>query len=172
MPHVLITNILYKQGLKDTTMNKLTGVTMAMMVAGLVGCNATTTSNSTEVAAAAIGGTTTDLVHCSDVNICGGHNDCKTAANACAGQASCKGTGFVAMPSKACSDVGGSVKDAWGGSIAQTDLVHCNDVNICGGHNDCKTDNNACAGHASCKGTGFVAMPAKSCKDIGGSITS
>ncbi len=153
-------------------MNKLTGITMAMMVAGLAGCNATSEANSSEVAAAATSSATTDLVHCSDVNICGGHNDCKTAANACAGQASCKGTGFVAMPSKACADVGGSVKDEWVGSIARADLVHCNDVNICGGHNDCKTANNACGGHASCKGTGFVAMPAKSCKDIGGSVGS
>ena len=153
-------------------MNKLTGVTMAMMVAGLAGCNATSNSSSSEAVANATSGATTDLVHCSDVNICGGHNDCKTANNACAGHASCKGTGFVAMPSKACADVGGNVKDAWAGTISQSDLVHCNDVNICGGHNDCKTANNACGGHASCKGTGFVAMPAKSCKDIGGSVGS
>lgn len=152
-------------------MNKYTGVTMAMMVAGLAGCNATSNSGSTEVAASsAAAGGTTDLVHCYDVNICGGHNDCKTAANECAGHASCKGTGFVAMPSKSCGDVGGVTKDKWVGSVAQSDLVHCNDVNICGGHNDCKTANNECAGHASCKGTGFVAMPSKSCKDIGGSI--
>lgn len=48
-----------------------------------------------------------DLVHCYGVNICKGHNDCKTAQNACAGQAACKGQGFVAAPSKACSDIGG-----------------------------------------------------------------
>lgn len=152
-------------------MNKYTGVTMAMMVAGLAGANAAPTSGTTEVVATQAGaGGASDLVHCYDVNICGGHNDCKTAANACAGHASCKGTGFVAMPSKACGDVGGKIEDKWVGSIAQSDLVHCNDVNICGGHNDCKTAKNACAGHGSCKGTGFVAMPAKSCKDIGGSI--
>jgi len=50
----------------------------------------------------------------------------------------------------------------------KTDLVHCYDVNVCKGHNDCKTSDNACAGHASCKGTGFVAMPSKSCADVGG----
>ena len=48
-----------------------------------------------------------DLMHCTGVNKCGGHNDCKTATNACAGHASCKGHGFVAMPAKACDDIGG-----------------------------------------------------------------
>ncbi|KPH93176.1 hypothetical protein AMS58_18615 [Pseudoalteromonas porphyrae] len=151
-------------------MKKFTGAAMAVMVAGLVGCNSTEAD--TSAASVANMNSTTDLVHCYDVNVCGGHNDCKTADNACSGQASCKGTGFVAMPSKACGDVGGAIKDKWVGSVAQTDLVHCNDVNVCGGHNDCKTADNACAGQASCKGTGFVSMPAKSCGDIGGSVDS
>ncbi|MBE0367516.1 MULTISPECIES: BufA2 family periplasmic bufferin-type metallophore [Pseudoalteromonas] len=156
-------------------MKALTGAAMAMMVAGLVGCNSTNTANSSAsstAANAAASASSTDLVHCYDVNVCGGHNDCKTASNACAGQASCKGTGFVAMPKKACGDVGGKTKDAWVGEIAKAALVHCHDVNICGGHNDCKTASNACAGHASCKGTGFVSMPAKSCGDIGGKVKS
>lgn len=152
-------------------MKKFTGAAMAVMVAGLVGCNATEAETATS-GAVANSGATTDLVHCYDANVCGGHNDCKTAENACAGQASCKGTGFVAMPAKSCADVGGTVKDEWVGSVAKADLVHCNDVNVCGGHNDCKTANNACAGHASCKGTGFVSMPAKACADIGGSVDS
>ncbi|KPH58269.1 hypothetical protein HJP15_18690 [Pseudoalteromonas sp. NEC-BIFX-2020_002] len=151
-------------------MKKFTGAAMAVMVAGLVGCNSTEAD--TSAASVANMNSTTDLVHCYDVNVCGGHNDCKTADNACSGQASCKGTGFVAMPSKACGDVGGAIKDKWVGTVAQTDLVHCNDVNVCGGHNDCKTADNACAGQASCKGTGFVSMPAKSCGDIGGSVDS
>ena len=50
-----------------------------------------------------------DLSHCVGVNKCGGHNDCKGAGNACAGKASCKGHGFVAMPAKACSDIGGEL---------------------------------------------------------------
>lgn len=50
-----------------------------------------------------------DLIHCYGVNTCGGHNDCKTDANACAGQAECKGHGFVAMSPKACTDVAGEV---------------------------------------------------------------
>ena len=152
-------------------MKKFTGASMAVMVAGLVGCNATETQTSSSNTVAN-NTATTDLVHCYDANVCGGHNDCKTAENACAGQASCKGTGFVAMPAKACADVGGKVKDKWVGTVTKTDLVHCNDVNVCGGHNDCKTANNACAGHASCKGTGFVSMPAKACGDIGGSVGS
>jgi len=109
-----------------------------------------------------------DLVHCYGVNACGGHNDCKTADNACAGHSSCKGKGFVTMGSKACGNVGGSTKDDWKGTAAKADMVHCNGVNKCGGHNDCKTADNACAGHGSCKGKGFVAMPSKACGDIGG----
>ena len=152
-------------------MKKLTGISIAMMVAGLSGCNATADNNTAQAASNGTAGKT-DLVHCYDVNVCKGHNDCKTATNNCAGHASCKGTGFVAMPSKACGDVGGKIKDKWVGSIAKADLVHCDDVNICGGHNDCKTAKNSCAGQASCKGTGFVSMPAKSCKDIGGKVSS
>ena len=52
---------------------------------------------------------TVDLAQCYGVNKCGGHNDCKSANNACAGKAACKGQGFVAMPAKACTDVGGKV---------------------------------------------------------------
>jgi hypothetical protein len=146
---------------------KLTGAALAIAAAGLVGCAGNGDHKSASTAAAA----TTDLVHCYGVNVCGGHNDCKTASNACAGHASCKGTGFVGMPAKACADVGGKQQDSWSGTIARADLIHCSGVNICGGHNDCKTANNACAGHASCKGTGFVGMPEKACKDIGGKVS-
>lgn len=142
---------------------QMTGVALAIAAAGMVGCAQTGATSSSAQAA------TTDLVHCYGVNQCGGHNDCKTANNACAGHASCKGAGFVAMPSKACGDVGGKVSDEWTGSVAAAELVQCYGVNQCGGHNDCKTADNACGGHASCKGTGFVKMPAKACGDIGGS---
>jgi uncharacterized membrane protein len=111
-----------------------------------------------------------DLVHCYGVSQCGGHNDCKTADNACAGKASCKGKGFVAMPTKACFDLGGQLKDGWRGTVAKADLKHCYGVNKCGGHNDCKTADNACGGKASCKGKGFIATPAKACEDIGGKV--
>lgn len=50
------------------------------------------------------------------------------------------------------------------------DAVHCYDVNVCKGHNDCKTAENACAGHATCKGEGFVSAPVKSCSDMGGKV--
>lgn len=146
----------------------LTGSSLALAAASLVAC-VSNNNGPTPSSAAKLAQNTTDLAHCYDVNICKGHNDCKTANNACGGQASCKGTGFVAMPTKACGDVGGKVKDAWRGSVAKTDLIHCYGANICKGHNDCKTANNACAGQASCKGTGFVAIPAKACADIGGS---
>ena len=139
------------------------GAALAIAAAGMLGG-----AGSVAQAESAASSDQTDLVHCYGVNACGGHNDCKTAENACAGKASCKGHGFVAMPSKACGDVGGEIKDDWKGAVARADLIHCNGVNKCGGHNDCKTATNACAGHASCKGHGFVAMPAKACGDIGG----
>ena len=49
------------------------------------------------------------FVHCMGANVCKGHNDCKTAHNACKGQGSCKGQGFIAIPKKACGDIGGTV---------------------------------------------------------------
>ena len=139
------------------------GAAMAVAVAGLAG-------GAASVQAEAAAGGSSDLVHCYGANVCKGHNDCKTEDNACGGHASCKGTGFVAMPSKSCGDVGGKIKDDWTGSIASAELVHCYGVNVCRGHNDCKTADNACGGHASCKGTGFVATPAKACADIGGKV--
>ena len=139
------------------------GAAMAVAVAGLAG-------GAVSAQAEAAAGGSSDLVHCYGANVCKGHNDCKTADNACGGHASCKGTGFVAMPSKSCGDVGGKIKDDWTGSIASAELVHCYGVNVCKGHNDCKTADNACGGHASCKGTGFVATPAKACADIGGKV--
>ncbi|MDE1463888.1 hypothetical protein [Spartinivicinus poritis] len=152
--------------MKQTKLN-LSGVAIAMAAASLIsGCAGP--SKSTHSTAAATG--KADLAHCYGVNICGGHNDCKTANNACKGQASCKGQGFVAMPTKACNDVGGKVKDDWRGQVSKADLVKCYDVNLCKGHNDCKTANNACAGQASCKGQGFVLTPQKSCEDIGGKV--
>ena len=48
-------------------------------------------------------------IHCYGVNVCKGHNACKTASNACKGQGSCKGLGFVAVTSKTCADIGGKV---------------------------------------------------------------
>ncbi len=155
--------------MKKLNSSKMSGIALAMAAAGFAGCASTSSSPSTGSAASAA---STDLVHCYGVNKCGGHNDCKTASNACAGHASCKGTGFVAIPAKACEDVGGTQKDSWQGSIAKADLEHCYGVNKCAGHNDCKTAENACAGHASCKGHGFVAMPAKACGDIGGKTGS
>ena len=146
--------------MKKQTKFALSGAAIAFAAAGLV--------NTTTAVAADASADKTDLVHCYGVNVCGGHNDCKTAGNACSGQASCKGQGFVAMPSKACADVNGSQKDEWVGEVAKADLVHCYGVNVCKGHNDCKTAENACAGQASCKGQGFVATTAKSCEDIGG----
>lgn len=146
--------------------HKLSGVAVAIAAATLfAGCQG---GGETKTASSMAAAGTTDLAHCYGVNACSGHNDCKGAGNACAGKASCKGHGFVKMPSKACGDVGGTVKDDWRGTADKADLVHCSGVNKCAGHNDCKTAENACAGKASCKGHGFVAMPAKACGDVGG----
>lgn len=48
--------------------------------------------------------------------------------------------------------------------------VHCYGVNVCKGHNDCKTASNACKGQAVCKGHGFVVVSEKACADIGGTV--
>ncbi len=154
--------------MKQNAKNKLKGAAVAMAVAGLMGCaHASIAETSASPTAAA---NSADLAHCYGVNKCKGHNDCKTAENACAGHAVCKGHGFVAMSTKACSDVGGELKDEWRSNVNTANLTHCYGVNVCKGHNDCKTAENACAGHAVCKGHGFVAMSAKSCGDIGGKV--
>ena len=80
----------------------LTGAALALAMASLSG-----QAMAAETSTAPLAAGETDLVHCYDVNVCKGHNDCKTADNACNGQASCKGTGFVGLPSKACADIGG-----------------------------------------------------------------
>jgi len=152
--------------------SKIGGASLAMAAAGLMGCAATADTNTaaSSSAKAEVAANTVELVHCYGVNKCNGHNDCKTAENTCKGQASCKGHGFVALPEKACGDIGGEQKDDWVGKTTKVDLVHCYGVNICKGHNDCKTANNACKGHASCQGQGFVTAGAKACGDIGGKV--
>jgi len=76
---------------------KAMGVALAVAAAGMLSATA-------PVFAA---GDSDSNVHCYGVNKCKGHNDCKTAENACKGHGSCKGKGFVAMPEKACEQVGG-----------------------------------------------------------------
>ncbi len=140
---------------------KLSGIAIAIAAAGLAGCASNGGANPSSTVAS------TDLVQCHGVNKCKGHNDCKTADNACAGQSKCKGHGFVKTSAKACGDIGGKVGPI-AGAIASADLIQCFGKNKCKGHNDCKTASNACAGRAKCKGHGFVKMPAKACGDVGG----
>ena len=142
-------------------LNKASGATIAAAAAAFMLSGATIAP----VSAAEEG-----KVKCYGVNSCKGHGACKTASNDCKGMNSCKGKGWLAMPAKACGDVGGKPVHKAHGSIAKADLIHCHGVNACAGHNDCKTADNACKGHAKCKGTGFVATPAKACKDIGGKV--
>jgi len=152
--------------MKTNLKPKLGGFAIALAAAGLAGCNAAATNTT------ASAGGTVEAVHCYDVNQCKGMNDCGGANNACKGQGSCKGSGFVGMPAKACGDIGGKVKDDWRGEIATAELTQCYGVNVCKGHNDCKTANNSCKGHAACKGQGFVMTTASSCEAVGGKTSS
>jgi hypothetical protein len=150
---------------------KLTGAALAFAAAALAGCGSTAkTSDGDAMVSTAT--TATDMIHCYSVNKCKGHNDCKAANNACKGQGSCKGSGFVAMPSKSCADIGGTVSQEWTGTASTADMSHCYSVNVCKGHNDCKTADNACKGHASCKGSGFVMMGESACGDVGGKTSA
>ena len=63
------------------------GVSLALMAASLAGF-ASTSAGASE-ASMKPAADSVKLVHCSGVNSCKGHNDCKTAKNACKGQGSC-----------------------------------------------------------------------------------
>jgi len=156
--------------MKHNTKSKIHGSAIALAVAGMMGCSANATTETSSSNTSASLANSTDLAHCYNVNKCKGHNDCKTAENACAGHAVCKGHGFVAMSTKACDDIGGDLQDDWRGEVNTAELSHCYNVNVCKGHNDCKTAENACAGHAVCKGHGFVAISSKACDDVGGEV--
>ncbi|MEO1889483.1 MAG: hypothetical protein ABGX33_06170 [Cycloclasticus sp.] len=81
---------------------KSTGIALAIAAAAMMGTTVATASPDSSKSAS-------QMVHCYGVNKCGGHNDCKTASNACMGKASCKGTGYVKVSEKACDDIGGKV---------------------------------------------------------------
>ena len=114
--------------MNSTVKTKMSGAALAFAAASLMGCTAT--AENKESVKTAVSSTAVELVHCYDVNTCKGHNDCKTANNACKGMAVCKGQGFVAMPTKACDDVGGTIQDKWLGKITSVDLVQCFGVNV------------------------------------------
>ena len=141
------------------TLPKLTGAALAMAVAGLAATSGAIASDKKS--------DKVEMAHCYGVNACKGHNDCTTAENGCAGSGSCKGHGYLVIPTKACGDIGGTLKDETRVEGNKADMSKCMAANACKGHNDCKTADNACAGKASCKGHGYVMMPAKACADIG-----
>ena len=133
-----------------STAIRLPGAALAVVAAGLAG--------GASAQSAAVPASSVELVHCSGVNICGGHNDCKTSANSCKGTGKCKGSGFVASPAKACADIGGTVIDPGQPKVvAESTLIQCFGINQCKGHN-------ACAGH------GFKALKAGECLRKGGTI--
>jgi hypothetical protein len=154
--------------MSQNTKAKFQGAAVALAVAGLMGCTAVSAESTSKTAA--VNSNVAEMAHCYGVNKCNGHNDCKTAENACKGQAACKGHGFVAMSEKTCDDIGGTVKDDWRAAVNTAELTHCYGVNVCKGHNDCKTAENACKGQAACKGHGFVALAAQTCEDVGGTV--
>jgi len=111
--------------MKENTKITLQGSAIALAVAGMMGCTSVT-AETTKTAANNV----VEMGHCYDVNACKGHNDCKTAENACKGQAVCKGHGFVAMSTKTCGDIGGTVKDDWRGEVNTAELTHCYNINV------------------------------------------
>ena len=76
----------------------------------------------------------------------------------------------AALALAAAALVGTSSISIAGKTGAQAKNIHCEGVNKCKGHNDCKTASNACKGHSKCKGHGFVSMSAKACDHIGGKV--
>ncbi len=82
-----------------SVIKKTSGIALAIAAASLIGCAAQSDMKTSSAE---------NLVHCSGVNKCKGHNDCKTAKNSCKGMASCKGQGFVAVTEEACQNVGGT----------------------------------------------------------------
>lgn len=82
--------------------HQLSGVALAAAAAALFTAGAVMAP----VAQAAEGG----MVHCTGINSCKGHGECKTAKNECKGMNACKGQGWVAKASaKECTDAGGKV---------------------------------------------------------------
>ncbi len=80
------------------TLTSMTGAALALAAAGLFA------SLPAQVVAAEEA-----QVHCYGVTSCKGQNDCKTAENACKGQAVCAGHGFKAMTQAECDAAGGKV---------------------------------------------------------------
>lgn len=44
--------------------------------------------------------------------------------------------------------------------------IHCDGVNACKGHSDCKTATNECKGLNSCKGKGYLSVTQQECDDL------
>lgn len=83
-----------------------------------------------------------------------------------------KNTGFAMAIAAASLFAAGSAQASSDMSHAKEANVKCYGVNVCKGHNDCKTATNACKGTAKCKGSGFVKMSASACTNIGGTTTA
>ncbi|MGH8699860.1 MAG: BufA2 family periplasmic bufferin-type metallophore [Burkholderiales bacterium] len=80
-------------------LNKLTGIALATVAAGMF---AMTAAGPVSAQAA--------KVKCEGVNACKGKGDCKGAKNSCKGQASCKGQGFTEMSQADCDKAKAAMK--------------------------------------------------------------
>ena len=62
--------------------------------------------------------------------------------------------------------IAGSASPAFAGSDeggAEAEKIHCEGVNACKSHSDCKTATNDCKGLNECKGKGYVSMTQEEC---------
>ena len=81
------------------TLKHISMATSAAALFALAGCANETTTTTADAGSA--------MIHCTGVNACKGHSDCKTANNSCAGHNACKGQGFVTLSPSVCEQVGG-----------------------------------------------------------------
>jgi hypothetical protein len=82
--------------------NQMSGIAIAAAAAALFAAGTIVAPN----VQAAEGST----VHCTGINACKGHSECKTAKSECKGSNACKGQGWVTKASaKECTDAGGKV---------------------------------------------------------------
>ena len=89
------------------TINKTTGLSLAVAAAALLAGCASTQSVDTKAAMAA-DDSATKAGKCAGINSCKGHSDCNTANSSCKGQNECKGQGWVSLTKAECEAKGGT----------------------------------------------------------------
>ena len=71
--------------------------------------------------------------------------------------------GAVLAAAAAAAFVLGAGNSALADHHEKSEKVHCEGVNACKGHSECKTAQNECGGLNSCKGKGWVSMTSEEC---------